>query len=245
MQLVVLAAGAGSRFKKNGYSLPKPLVEFCNHPLFWWATQSALSSCNFDSIHFVVLKEHINGFNIDKEILKNFPSATIHQLDKITLGAAMTVAEVAKSLNPLMPFCAVDCDLAFSFDCSLPLDIFKNKMGGLCLFKSVNRAYSYVQFDNLMRPIATFEKKVVSNDAIAGIYYFSSPTFFLENYYEYCNQCEYQELFLSGIFNTLLNKNFNIGTILLRNHISLGTPEELVAAKMNIKDLLWFKQKND
>ena len=59
IHLVMPMGGAGSRFFKNGFIIPKPLIELNGKPFFYWATQSIVKFVDVEDITFVVLKKHI------------------------------------------------------------------------------------------------------------------------------------------------------------------------------------------
>ena len=54
--------GAGSRFFKNGYKIPKPLIEINNRPFLYWSTMSILNYIDVEDLTFVVLQEHVTNF---------------------------------------------------------------------------------------------------------------------------------------------------------------------------------------
>lgn len=229
MELIVIAAGKGSRFSKAGVFQPKPLVLFREKPLFWWATESALSSGEFTKIHFAVLRDHVKSHNIDQAILSTYPHASIHIIEKVTSGAAETAAIIAMKLQQSSPVAFVDCDLAFSFSSANsfhPL-IKDNYSAALCIFQSNNPAFSYAIFNEQDEISGTIEKKAVSNWAICGVYAFKSAELYLRYYDEYQKNCGYDELFLSGIINNIINKNNKILPVFLSSHISLGTPSDI------------------
>lgn len=236
----MIAAGRGSRFVKAGITQPKPLVLFRDKPLFWWATESALSSGEFTKIHFAILREHIQSCKIDQEIKSFYPHASLHVIEKVTLGAAETAALVATDLEPSSPVAFVDCDLAFSLSNTYSLNplIDENYTAALCLFESKNPAYSYAIFNEEKNIIGTIEKKALSNFAICGLYVFKSAKLYLSHYYEYKKNCVYDELFLSGIINNMINSNEKILPIFLSKHLSLGTPSDIHhAMKLSNKNL--------
>ena len=49
-------AGAGSRFYKNGYIQPKPIIEIAERPFFYWGVRSVQKFVDIQDITFVVLK---------------------------------------------------------------------------------------------------------------------------------------------------------------------------------------------
>ncbi|QWD78297.1 sugar phosphate nucleotidyltransferase [Polynucleobacter sp. MWH-Svant-W18] len=244
MNLVIMAAGRGSRFLHRGIYTPKPMVKFLGKPLFWWATQSALTGASFASLHFAVLREHVISHAIDKAILACYPSANIKVIDSLTNGAACSAAQVVQSFKNInSPVAFVDCDLAFSFLKFQPLSssLIKNCAANLCVFESVNPAYSYIKLDGSGNITGTVEKKVVSRYAIAGLYFFSSIRCFLDSYNSYCSQSHYPELYMSGVFNEILARGGLVERIPLLTHVSLGTPEELLIAENNAINLpAWF-----
>lgn len=70
-------AGAGSRFYKNGYIQPKPIIEIAERPFFYWGVRSVQKFVDIQDITFVVLKDHIDRFNLNGLIHKYFPDADI------------------------------------------------------------------------------------------------------------------------------------------------------------------------
>ena len=99
-------------------------------------------------------------------------------------------------------------------------------------FKSSSKNYSYAQIEN-NKVKKTAEKKVISNNAITGCYIFKNKFTYAKNFIEYNKVCDYKELYLSGIFNTMIKNGFNIKNIPVSFNISLGTPEELIFANRN------------
>ena len=240
MELIVIAAGRGSRFTKAGIYQPKPLVHFHKKPLFWWATESALSSNNFSKIHFAILREHINSHSIDKEILAFYPDASLHIIEQVTSGAAETAALVASQLEASLPIAFVDCDLAFAFNSSLafsPLSAPENS-AAICLFRSDNPTFSYALFNNKEEIAGTIEKVVSSDWAICGLYGFHSAQLYLKYYSEYQKNCSYNELFLSGIVNAIAVDKGKVIPIFLSEHLSLGTPDDIIKTAKISKDQL-------
>jgi NDP-sugar pyrophosphorylase family protein len=247
MKLAVMAAGRGSRFLSKGIATPKPLVKFHGRPLFWWAVESALSGISFDGLYFAVLRDHVLNHQIDKVILSYYPNATINILDEVTSGAAQTASIMAKQINDTdQSIVFIDSDLAFEFE-EPPYfvtfdDSSENKLiAGLCVFQSKNPAYSYLEFDVEGKVLGTVEKMVVSDKAIAGAYFFSSVKLFLSMYEGYEEGCPYNELYMSGLYNEIINKGGEIIMMPLKTHLSLGTPEELLLADSQSLDCLrWF-----
>jgi hypothetical protein len=74
--------------------------------------------------------------------------------------------------------------------------------------------------------IGTVEKQVVSNFAIAGCYLFADAQTFLDRFTQYRQECEYDELFVSGVYNAILREGGEVLVHELGEHVSFGTPDE-------------------
>ena len=226
--------GAGSRFFKNGFITPKPLIEINEKPFLYWATRSIEKYVDLADITFVVLKEHIQQFNIDKVILKCFPSAKIEAVDfdEVKSGPVMTCLAGLKNINDDQPILFNDCDHMFS--CSN----FSQDMnsgcwdydGALLTFESDQPQFSYIQYEN-GRICGTVEKKVVSNHAICGAYMVRNAQMFRDMAGEYLKNCNYSEFFVSGIYNVMCQKGLSVKNYTVDFHVPFGTPTEYEQAQ--------------
>jgi len=225
--LIQPMGGGGTRFLTSEI-MPKPLININNKPFFYWATKSLCDNEFLKDITYVVLEEHIQKNNIDKEILKFFPNADIISLPKILNGAVLTCMEGVKNINDDLPIIFNDCDHAFKC-----IELFNflenfdpNIYGGLMTFKSNEAKFSYIKYDENSNIIGTVEKEVVSNDAICGAYYFKNKDVFLKYANLYLKTCSYKEFFMSGVYNELCKAGHKITKFETDLHLSFGTPEE-------------------
>ena len=228
MHLIMPMAGGGTRFGNRGFNAPKPLIELGGKPLFFWAVQSVAKFMPVEDIIFVVLREHIDNFLIDKKILSFYPDAVIKEIPGVLNGAVLTCLEGIKEINDDLPLLFNDCDHAFI--CNELYSFadkgdFSEPDGALMTFNSDNPAYSYAQFDEYGILKKTVEKQVISDKAICGAYYFKNKDLFLRGSEDYLNNCNYKEFFMSGIYNSLAENNV-IKSFRTDKHISFGTPKE-------------------
>jgi dTDP-glucose pyrophosphorylase len=237
LALIVPAAGRGSRFSKLGLALPKPLIELEGRPFVWWAVESVLRQVKLRQLVFVVLDEHIANYAIDQRIRSYWPDATVVALAEVTSGAAETAAVGLDALTSPGPVAINDCDHAFVCG-SLPYAVRSLQSGSLeamlMCFRSANPAYSYARLGASGEVTGTAEKRVISPFAIAGCYLFRSAERFQALYQSYRESCPYDELFISGLFNLLLEKGGAAGMMEADAHCSFGTPEELEAVTAEV-----------
>lgn len=226
--LVMPMAGQGSRFQRAGTRIPKPLVDLWGRPLFWWAAESVLGSIDVRELVFVVLVDHVERFGIDATIRSYYPTARVVTITGVTAGAAETAAIGVAALETSGPLALNDCDHAFlARGLRKVVDRMQSGTEGALLgFRSQSPAYSYVRFDPKGRVEGTVEKKVASEFAIAGCYLFADARTFEDGFAAYRTTCPYGELFVSGIYNSLLHVGGEVLFHELAEHVAFGTPEE-------------------
>lgn len=242
IHLIMPMGGRGSRFQ-GLEEYPKPLIPLHERPFFYWATQSIVKNIEVQDITFVILKEHIERFCIDEQIKKYYPAAKIAVIPEVLNGAVLTCREGIKNLTDDGSLIFNDCDHAFR---SREFETFCRSIGDYSLdgalisFLSTEPVYSYLQKDSDGNVIQTVEKKVISNEAICGCYYFRNKQIFSKMIGLYLKECSYKEYFVSGMYNTMARKGMVIKSFPADYHIPFGIPEEYEDAKkdLRIKELL-------
>lgn len=243
IHLIMPMGGGGTRFGNKGFNLPKPLIQLQNRPFFYWAVQSVRKFVEVEDIIFVVLKEHVDRFEIDKRIIEIFPDAIIRVIPDVLNGAVLTCMEGVNAVNDDLPILFNDCDHAFicePFYRYCERGDFSAIDGALLTFTSDSPNFSYVKFDAEGKVSGTIEKIVVSKEAICGAYYFKNKEIFREGVETYLHNCDYKEFFVSGVYNELAKQGKILSTFPINEHISFGTPEEYDQAIMDerLKDLI-------
>lgn len=230
-------AGRGSRFYRNGFPLPKPLIEIHGRPFFYWAVRSVEKNTFCADITFVILQEHVDQFRLDSVIRQYWPEARFVILPDVTEGAAVTAAKGIAQLPKEEPILFNDCDhlfrsCAFADFCREDTAEGAEVAGALLTFESDNPAYSYLQYDDAGSVARTIEKVVASKDAICGAYYFKNRAEFEKAYSAYLDRCEYREFFLSGVYNMAIEQGKKVIGLSTDFHLSFGTPEEYEQASL-------------
>ena len=162
-------------------------------------------------------------------------------IDQVLNGAVLTCLEGIELIDNENPVLFNDCD--HSFLCKTFYDfILKSKNdidGAILTFTSNAPRFSYIEINDLGNVIRTIEKKVISNKAICGAYYFKNKNIFKKSAQKYLDDCNYNEYFISGVYNIMIKENMKIKYFLTDLHISFGTPEEYKEVQnYNFKELL-------
>ncbi len=235
IHLIMPMAGKGSRFfSMNGGSMPKPLINLNGKPFFYWAARSISKYVNLYDITFVVLKEHVEKFNIDRIIKEYFESAKIVVIPKVLNGATLSSHEAKKENKDDGQIIINDCDHMFIANKLYDfLECEKSKLvdGALITFYSDDPKFSYAKLDENGRVIAVAEKEVISDKAICGAYFFKDKYVFEESIKKYVKSCMYGELFISGLYDIMIRNNKKIVQFDVDIHVSYGVPEEYEGAK--------------
>lgn len=234
LNLIMPMGGGGTRFGNHGFDVPKPLIEIYGKPFFYWAAQSIAKFVELDSTTFVVLKEHIEKFYIDKKIKEFYPNSHINVIPHVLKGAVLTCMEGIADIPEDAPIMFNDCDHLFlsnTFYDFCKKQEFSEIDAALLTFKSDDDKYSYAAYDEQGNVNKTVEKQVVSNDAICGAYYFKNKNIFSSSVEKYLTNCSYSEYFVSGVYNIMADEHRIIKSFKTDEHISFGTPDEFDVAK--------------
>lgn len=236
LHVIMPMAGEGSRFKNEGWTTPKPLIELNGMPLF----QHAISSVQAEGIElkfsFIVRQEHIDEYKIDDGIRKYISDANIFSVLKTTRGAVETCLIAESAIEDDEGVIVMDCDLEFRSKAFI--DIIREFLskpaieadgGALVSFESNDPRYSYAAVDENGNVVRTAEKEVISNHALCGAYFFSTGVRFKQIAHRLINEPVFvkPEYYVSLLFNYLINDGANVRLASVEEYYSYGTPEEL------------------
>jgi len=249
LHIIMPMAGEGSRFKEAGYNVPKPLIKFEGKELY----RHALESLNFDNsaykfsemllikYTFIVRKEFIDKYNIDKEIKKYYPDANILYVEKTTRGALETLMLAEDLIDDEDYVVSLDCDI--KFDCQYYINAIYSRCAGhsnvpmVLSFYSKNPIYSYIHQINKYYGDYLEEKNPISTYALGGCYCLGTGKNLKLAAKEYIKDFENgniktKELYLSLVYNYIMNiiKTYTeICDMNIRNdhYWSFGTPYDL------------------
>ncbi len=229
-------AGEGSRFLKEGWTTPKPLIELHGIPLFKRAISSVAVEGAPMKYSFIVRKEHIVKYHIDEQIKAILPDANVFYVEKTTRGAVETCLMAESVIDDADGIVVMDCDLEFrskgyteGIRTILQQPVEQANGGMLVSFESTEPRYSYAEVDDNMIVKRTAEKEVISNHALCGAYFFSTGKGFLSAAHRLLNEPVFTkpEFYVSLLYNYLLANGETVKLATMEDYRSYGTPEEL------------------
>ena len=236
LHIIMPMAGEGSRFLKEGWTTPKPLIVLHGMPLFMRAIGSVFIEGVSMKYSFIVRQEHIEHYHIDEQIRAIIPKANIFSVTKTTRGAVETCLMAESAIDEEDAVMVMDCDLEFRSKVFMKgiTEILRQPSaeanGGMLIsFESTEPRYSYAEVDDNMVVKRTAEKEVISSHALCGAYFFSSAKGFLKAAHRLMNEPVFTkpEYYVSLLYNYLLADGEKVMLATMEEYYSYGTPEEL------------------
>ena len=228
LNIVIPMAGEGSRFVNAGYTFPKPMIEIHQKPMIQLIVESLGLKGN---LIFIVREDHLKKYNIKSLLQIISPKCKIIVINKLTKGAACTVLLAKKYINNENPLVIANSDQFIEWNPSKVMYNFSSKKidGGILTFNSIHPKWSYAKLnkDKIVTEVA--EKKVISNHATVGVYYWRNGKDFVK-YAERMikkNIRVNNEFYVCPVFNQAILDNKIIKTHDVDKMWGLGTPEDL------------------
>lgn len=229
LHIIIPAAGKGERFKKAGFDKPKPLIDVYGEPMISRVV-SNLAPKDIDSRFLIIIRDESGFESVDWKVPDKSDVAAL-VLDHDTSGAVSTVLEAEEMLGD-HPLIIANCDqLIIPFDMDRFLLAMTGYDAGVITFNSTNPHHSYVKIDNSDLVTEVAEKVVISDNAVAGIYYYAKGSEFLK----YAKQMIEKnirhngEFYISPVYNEYIHDGKKVVTyhVDVEDKHMLGTPEEL------------------
>ena len=236
LSIVIPMAGQGSRFLDAGYSFPKPLIEVGQKPMIQVVIESLGLKGKFI---FLVRKEHLIKYNLKNFLNVLAPNCEVVTVDKLTEGAACTVLLAKKFINNDKPLIISNSDQYIEWNSSETMYKFisKNVDGGILTFNAIHPKWSYAKIDKNKYVLEVAEKKVISDNATVGVYYWKKGRDFVK----YTNKMIKKnirvnnEFYVCPVFNEAIKENKKILISNVNSMWGLGTPEDLKYFQENFK----------
>jgi dTDP-glucose pyrophosphorylase len=248
MQYLIPAAGKGSRFADAGFEKPKPLIELHGIPLIVWVLANFEYKRN-DTINIVVQRDSFDTLSVESYISALSVKPNFIYLEEITDGAARTVFNATRYLDPDKPMIVANSDQYVSKSLEQFVEIASNPNSDGCILtmNANSNKWSYIGVNSKNKINQVVEKQEISNEATVGIYSWQKVRDFTKSFEDMvrANDKVNNEYYLAPTYNYMIKKGakidyLNIGEIDVQVH-GLGTPEDLKKFEDNPQSMLAAK----
>jgi dTDP-glucose pyrophosphorylase len=230
MKILIPMAGEGSRFAKEGYTFPKPLIDVNGKPMIQVVTENL----DFDATYiFLVRKEHLQKYSGLKTTLDRITNGNfeIVEVDGLTEGAACTTLLAKKLINDDDELLIANSDqvVEYSAENFKLLKSLTNVDGIIFTFNAIHPKWSFVRVNSRGIITELQEKNPISNIATCGIYWYKKGC----DYVKYTEQMIEKNIKVNNEFYVapVYNEYISDGKILIPFYVNkmygIGTPEDL------------------
>lgn len=234
LNIVVPMAGRGSRFAKEGYDLPKPLIDVNGKHMI----ELVINNLKPQQAHkfiFVCQNQHIEEFKLEDVFASACEDYEIVGIDGITEGAAVTVLKAREFFESDEPLMIANSDQWVDININDYIaDMEQRNLDGTMLtMKADDPKWSYAKVGGDGMVIEVVEKVVVSDEATVGIYNFRSGKEFCQLADEMIHQDirSNGEFYVAPVYTYLAQKGGKIGVFNIGEEANgmygLGIPSDL------------------
>lgn len=238
--LVLPMAGRGSRFSKEGYELPKPLIPVNNKPMIIEAVD-CLPKTNKKV--FICLEEHVKDHGVDKVLKDYYENTEVMSISKTTEGQACTCELGIKHFNLDLekPILISACDNGVYYDKVKYMNLVNDKDVDIIVWSFRNNQtskinpdmYAWLDVDEngFIKHVSC--KKFIYDDpltthAIIGTMFFRKGKYFMDglkkNYEE--NIRTNGEFYVDDVLNQNIKAGLKVKVFEVNNYICWGTPDD-------------------
>ena len=230
MKILIPMAGEGSRFVKEGYTFPKPLIDVRGKPMI----QSVVENLDFDCEYiFLVRKKHVEQYSGLIDTLDRITNGRFNyvEVDGLTEGAACTALLAEKYIDNDEGLLIANSDQHIEYEREnfITLKSLTNVDAMVYTFNAVHPKWSFVKTNSRGFVTEVAEKRPISNIATCGIYWYRRGSDFVK----YAKQMIKKdirvnnEFYIAPVYNELIQDGKTLVPFYVHKMWGIGTPEDL------------------
>lgn len=237
MKVLIPMAGEGSRFSREGYKFPKPLIDVNGKPMI----QAVVENLGFKAEYvFLVRRDHLEKFDCLRALLERISDSNckIVQIDSLTEGAACTALLAENIIDCDDDLLIANSDQITNFS-HQNFDIIRdltNVNGIVFSFNSNHPKWSFAEVkDNFVVRVA--EKNPISDIATCGIYWYRKGSQFVTAAKQMIEKGirTNNEFYIAPVYNELIQSGGTVVPFFVHQMHGIGTPEDLQDYLRNLK----------
>lgn len=223
-------AGEGSRFAKEGYTFPKPLIDVNGKPMI----QTVVENLDFDCEYiFLVRKSHLEKYTGLVDTLDRITNGKFSYIEVagLTEGAACTALLAESLIDTDEDLLIANSDQVIEYQ---PQNFLMLKNQTDCdamvyTFNAVHPKWSFVKTNSRGFVTEVAEKRPISDIATCGIYWYRRGSDFVK----YARQMidkdirVNKEFYIAPVYNELIGDGKTLIPFYVDKMWGIGTPEDL------------------
>lgn len=232
-------AGLGSRFTKEGYSDPKPLIDVSGKAMIIRAARSLPEA---DKWIFVCRTEHLEKYPLRETLETEFPGCVIIDIDYLTEGQASTCMLAAEHIDPEDSLAIGACDNGMTWDKEKFESMVDDESIDAMLFSFRNNvtvernpnAYGWIKVDedevvqgmSVKIPISD---NPVHDHAVVGSFWFRRGQDFIDKTNQMIEKKRRinDEFYVDKVFDEFIEDGMKVKVFEIDKYICWGTPNDL------------------
>jgi UDP-N-acetylglucosamine diphosphorylase / glucose-1-phosphate thymidylyltransferase / UDP-N-acetylgalactosamine diphosphorylase / glucosamine-1-phosphate N-acetyltransferase / galactosamine-1-phosphate N-acetyltransferase len=230
MNIIIPMAGEGTRFPKDKYKVPKPLININGKPMI----QHAIESLQLPGTYHFIIRNDSYYDQICTLLHKILPDAKIISVEETTEGPASSCLLFADDVNNEEELIICNCDQIMWWDSELFLATCRyHKYDGVVVtYHTDTEKNSYAKINKKGFVTEIREKIVLSNISLTGIHYWRKGKYFVESALDMIS-CEDRapngEFYVGPSYNHMIKNGLSVGVHHIPNeqHNPVGVPEDL------------------
>jgi NDP-sugar pyrophosphorylase family protein len=244
INLILPAAGLGSRFREMGEKNPKPLINVFDIPMILWVLSNF--PLHYSDKVWIIVQRKDNLPNALADFLVFFPfEVEFLEIDGLTEGPASTVALVLDRLPDSEGLIVANTDQFVFEDLTGFVEEVRSgeSLGQILTMIAHSNSWSYVGRGEDGQINLVVEKSQISDEATVGVYGWSLVKYAKESFRDtFMNNIRTNnEFYVAPTYNFMIKQNQRVKSILIGDHEvavhGLGIPSDLSNFLKNPKAL--------
>lgn len=230
MNIVIPMAGEGTRFPRDTYKIPKPLIEIDGVPM----VQRAINSLGLIGTYYFIIRKDSYYDQVCTLLHSIYPSSKIISVEETTEGPASSCLLFRDLINNDEELVIANCDQIMWWDSELFLSSARYyKYDGLVVTYTTTtpkNSYARINCEGFVQEIK--EKEVISDISLNGIHYWRKGKYFVKSAEEmitFGDRAPNGEFYVGPTYNYMIKNGYKIGIYHIPNyqHNPVGVPEDL------------------
>lgn len=197
LKIIIPLAGTSELFTKAGFFYPKPLIEINGIPMIQLVIERTDAITIPHKLIFILKEEEVLKFHLDNTLKLLSPNCDIVKLKNDTKGALCSILMAIDKIEPEDSILILNGDQIIDSDFGQIINYFDENQAqvGIVTFNSIHPRWSFAKIEN-NQVVQTAEKNPISNNAIAGYYYFKNS----DDFFKCAFECILKDVQLDGKF---------------------------------------------